>query len=907
MRVAWRTARADLWPLLVTMLVVALTVGLSVAVPTALADRADTAVRIGVADANPRADLLVTAPYAAGASDPTAGATDTTGGVDDVARTITDSLPGSVRRVLGPAVAAATSTDLSFSTPGLSTAGVLWMSYLWSGQEPGVRWLQGVAPGRPGPDGAVQLAMSDEVARTLGVRAGDTLQTTKPDRTVVPVLVTGVFAAQDPGDLVWSERPEMLQPRVVGASRAPTTVVGGLLSAASLPAARAALEPAGVTRTFRFAVDPQALDYAGSGALATELAALEASPAVLGAPGPLPSVTSRLDLVLTQARERVSATGSQAMVVLAGLGSAAVLVLLVAAELLARRRAVALHIARARGASLVFVAGRAGAEAAVVVGLGAAVGVALGLLVAPGAVTWLWVIVVVVVGVLAPPAFAMWTATRSEARRVPTDEHHRRAAQRVRTVRRGSWEAALVVLAVAATAVLRRRGVVSMSSPADRLLAAGPFLVAAAGALLLWRAAPVLLGVVLRVARRSRRAGPLLAVARARSTGAALPFVALVVVISLSALCGAIVGTARAGQSDGSWDSVGADALVRPTSPDSSMLAVAGALAEVEGVEAVAVGRVAARSELLGAPGVDAVRVLAIDPVAYGALLARTPFGAAPGLGRLTDASTTAGALPALVAGPLLGSTPSLRWGDVTIDLEPVGEAPALPMGQPDGTPAGPTVVVDRAALAEAVMAASVARAERTSSAPVRPEDVAVDPDTVWVVGPRAASAAQTAAAPSGAQVLAREQWLADRRSDPLNGGLLTLVALVTVVCAGLATVVVVLDAAASAPGRGRSLATARVLGLRRRDAARVAAGELLPLTLVAGVGGILLGVLLAGAITAPLALRLVTGQSADPGVVLPWWAMTPVALLAATVLVVVAVESSARRRERLGQVLRVR
>ena len=122
--------------------------------------------------------------------------------------------------------------------------------------------------------------------------------------------------------------------------------------------------------------------------------------------------------------------------------------------------------------------------------------------------------------------------------------------------------------------------------------------------------------------------------------------------------------------------------------------------------------------------------------------------------------------------------------------------------------------------------------------------------------------------------VLDRAQWLEDRRSDPLSGGLLALVALVTVVCAGLATVVVVLDAAASAPGRARSLATARVLGLRRRDAARVAAGELLPPTLVAAVGGVLLGVLLAGAIVAPLALRLVTGQSADPGVVLPWWAV---------------------------------
>ncbi|WP_373862167.1 hypothetical protein, partial [Cellulomonas biazotea] len=96
-------------------------------------------------------------------------------------------------------------------------------------------------------------------------------------------------------------------------------------------------------------------------------------------------------------------------------------------------------------------------------------------------------------------------------------------------------------------------------------------------------------------------------------------------------------------------------------------------------------------------------------------------------------------------------------------------------------------------------------------------------------------------------------------------------------------------------------------LGLRGRAAGRVAAGELLPPPVVAAAGGVVIGVLLVGALAGPLALRLVTGQAADPVVEPAWWAVAPVALLAVTVLVVVAVESSARRRERLGQVLRVR
>ena len=844
MTTAWRRARADLWSLLVTMLVVALTVGITVAVPTRLAERADTAVRTAVAQADPPADLVVTSTYGPGNSDVAADAADTTASVDDAARAMVAAMPRSLRPVLGPPTAAASSTELGVSTPRLPAGGVLWMTYLWAGHEPAVRWISGAAPGRPGDDGAVQLALSGAVARSLGVGAGDTVQAIKPDHSAVPVLITGVFEALDPRDPVWASRPEVLQPTVGGPSSAPTTLVAGLLSAASLPAARAALEADGVTRTFRFPVDPQALDHEHSAALVRQLAALEASPDLMHAPGPAPRVTTQLDVLLTQAGERVAATWSQATVLLAGLASGALLVLLVAGDLLARRRSAALRTVRARGATLVGIAGRAGAESAVVVGLGTAVGVTLGVVAAPGPVTWLWVLVVAVVGVLAPPSFAASTAARSEARRVSTDRHQRRLARRVRTVRRAASEVALVVLAVAALAALRRRGVVSASGPADLVLAAAPVLVAAAGALVLWRAVPLLLGGVLRVARGSRRAGPLLAVARARSTSAALPFVALVVVVTLAALCGALAGTARAGQSAGSWDAVGADALVRTTTPDPSLQVVADTVGEAGGVEAVAAGRVQARSQVFGVPGTDEVRVLAVDPATYGTLLGRTPFGAAPELAvlaRASQAATTAatpGPLPALVPGDLLGSRPSLRWGDVTIDLQPVGRVPALPAAQPDGAPAAATIVVDRVALAAVVTAVAAARAERTGATPARAGEAVADPNTVWVVGPGAAVAARTATAGSGGQVLARAQWLSDHRSDPLISGLLMLVVLVAAACAALAVLVVVLAAAASAPGRGRSLATARVLGLRRRDAARVAVGELRTADAGRGPGG---------------------------------------------------------------------
>ena len=66
------------------------------------------------------------------------------------------------------------------------------------------------------------------------------------------------------------------------------------------------------------------------------------------------------------------------------------------------------------------------------------------------------------------------------------------------------------------------------------------------------------------------------------------------------------------------------------------------------------------------------------------------------------------------------------------------------------------------------------------------------------------------------------------------------------------------------------------------------------------------LGVLLAASLVGPLALNLVTGQAATPALIVPWWAFAPLAVLAGAAALVVAVESSVRRRERLGQVLRV-
>jgi putative ABC transport system permease protein len=114
------------------------------------------------------------------------------------------------------------------------------------------------------------------------------------------------------------------------------------------------------------------------------------------------------------------------------------------------------------------------------------------------------------------------------------------------------------------------------------------------------------------------------------------------------------------------------------------------------------------------------------------------------------------------------------------------------------------------------------------------------------------------------------------------------------------------LGAAASAPERWETLARLRTLGLRPRDARRVAAAELLPPVLLAAVGGPLLAVLLVRLTVGPLALQVLTGQTAVPRTIIPWWGIGLAAVVLLAVLAaVVTAEAALRRRRRLGDVLR--
>jgi putative ABC transport system permease protein len=469
-----------------------------------------------------------------------------------------------------------------------------------------------------------------------------------------------------------------------------------------------------------------------------------------------------------------------------------------------------------------------------------------------------WLVPVAVLGLAAGPAGALPSGPR-------------------RPLRRLAVEAAVHQLAVGGLVALRLRDVsaaVGAGGP-DPLLAAAPTCLVVAGTLVLLRLLPLGVRAALAGAARARSAVPLLAAARAvTAAGRPLLFLLLTVAVGLACAAATVDATVRAGQVDASWTAVGADATVR-TDPSDGLTAVAERLATAPGVDLAVPARVE-DVPLAGVPGRSEATLVVVDPAAYSRLLASTPLPDVRGLDRL---SRTDGSLPALV-GPDLAATagadPAVLWNrqEVPFVVAGTGFATGTVVLSPDALPA-----------ADADLAA---------------------PNTIWVVGAGAARAVTAAPDLVGAQATDRDDWLATRRADPLTHGLTLLLRVTGLVLLALAVLGVLLGAAAGARERRTTLAALRTLGLTSAQVRRITAGELLPPVLLAALGGAALGLLGAALAARPLALRRLTGQAVEPALSLPWPLLLAVLVLPATVGVVVAVEAMARRRQRVGTVLRI-
>ncbi|QNG35226.1 FtsX-like permease family protein [Geodermatophilaceae bacterium NBWT11] len=845
-------------PWLLSVVVLALAAVLAVLVPSAVAATADDAVRSAVVDAGTAADTVLTVPFTADLESPTARQDDSAAETRALAADVPGALPAGLAAAVAAPVATVRTRQLTLELPapvavalGPTTLRLDWLA------DPAPTWTAGTAPAAAAGE-EVQAGLSAPVAAALGVGVGDRLAGRAPNGSLVDVLVTGVFAAADPDDRAWTTTPDLLAPSTRGAGGARQTDVAALLSDTSLPDARLAVGEGDLIRTLTLAARPAGVAADGAERVAAAVTALRAAPVVLGI-SPVPRVDSRLDAVLLAATDRLAAARAQAAVLVTAVGLATALVLLLGATVLVSRRAGVLAGTRARGGSLPGPGVALLAESAVLTALGLGLGLLVGTLLAPGPVpvgaALAGVVPVALAGLLALPVLGVRAADLATGgRRVPLDRRGRTRAHRERLLRRVAVDGALVLLAVGAVAALRARGL-----SGGALTVAAPAVAVLAGSVLVARVQPAVAGLLLRGAVRSRGAVPLLAAAGARSTAVLGPL-ALTAVTALVTVVLALGATASAGQVEASWTAVGADATV--TAGSLPELPVAGAGLAVP-------ARVTEGVQLSTPSGSDRTRLVVVDPAAYGELVDSTPLPDVEGLGDLAGDTVLA-----LVTPDLTGATGSVLQDGTSVSFTVVGNLPA-----------GPTTVL-------------------LSSAAV-PADLAV-PNTLWLTGPGAAqAAAEVAAAAPGADVVLRADRLAEVQQAPLTRGLAGLVLGVAGVLLALTVVVVLLSGSAGVRRRRSTSGVLRTLGLGERQARAVSLLELLPGVLATVVPGVALGALVTALVTGPLGLRLVTGQDADPALVVPW---TVLALVVPPVLAVVALvvgEARARRRVTLAEVLR--
>ncbi|MFK4041949.1 FtsX-like permease family protein [Nonomuraea wenchangensis] len=547
-------ARADAGPLLLAAVVVAVVTLLAGAVPPLLSATADAAVRDAVRRTG--GDLQV---HSRMEDDDGPGGSRVrhprlAEDVDDFRARATDELGPGLRAALRPPVATVTSPTLKI-TDG-SVLRTFQLAYVARDGGPDVTWIAG-GPPRPtasetaavpygAPPWPVQVGLSEADAAALRLRPGAHIPLADDQGNVKKVQVSGVFRPRDSADPAWRLLPSLLSP-VAGADGTGSTRFAGLLSRESLPDARLAFGLDELRRTVSFTPDPARLTWDVVPSVAAKVVALKASSGSSGARDGSLKWETRLDGVLRNVSSQVEAAFAQASVLLVTLLAVAVLVLLLAADLLVRRRAPALTAARQRGMSLPVIGGELLLESAVLALLAAAAGLGLARAVAPG-VSWDWTPPAVVTAVAAGPAFGMLTAARATRdRRVPANRSARRWARDTVRLRRAALETGVLAVASGALVALYQRGIGGGVLPAS-----APALCALAGALLLARALPLATRSVLKRLLRSSRPLAVFGAARAAVASArVLPLLVLVTSMALASYALTFGATVGRGTADG--------------------------------------------------------------------------------------------------------------------------------------------------------------------------------------------------------------------------------------------------------------------------------------------------------------------------------------------------------------------
>ena len=748
-----------------------------------------------------------------------------------------------------------------------------------SGAASAVRVVEGRAPASRG---VAETMVSRDGARLGGLRVGSALTIGADDGVRTPLRVVGIYEPLDAAAARWEP---LASQRLI----CPVPDDGFTFDVALLtddPGVTLLGQDAGpLAYSWRYRLAPDRLDASVVAPLTTAVINARRAPV-----DPDLKLNSTLDAELSEFTARQRSARATVAVVESGLVATVLGLIVLAALLMTDRRREEYALLSARGGTARRAALRTLAETALVT----VPAVLLGWLAAtllpgrtPATEARLLAVVLVIAAGVAP-----LLAARSRPR--PGRTSPRPGPRRL------AAEVFLVLLAGLGVVLLRRRG---LQDEVDPFLVVVPVLLGAAAALVVVRLLPWPLRQAGRLAARGRGLVGFLGLARAGRSAplSAGPVAVLIVAAATGVFTAAVSTTIDDARDQASSQLVPADATVTGFgfAPDTDKL-----LTAVPGVRAAVPMLIGSGVTVVPAKGMQTqAQLLVVDGSRS------THFPAA------LSAKAGTGPIPVVVSPAIaakVGAGGRIiiqgRRYDFRVD-EVAGSMPGLDIG------AREFIAVPWAALPVPDFDPLVPTRYLITGDGFDPEAVRVAANAgqrEYYLGllKRTINAGATEVTDEQLPRLATVRtWQQERRSLDESGVNALLSFVFTAGAAGsvlLALLAVGLAVLSDAPGRGQALSRLRTLGVSRRQGRNLLLLELAPLLAVAFVAGTLVGWALPRLIGASLGLDAFT--AGIPAVVglNPWLLLQALGLLLAGLITAVAVETTAHRRMRLGESLRL-
>ena len=719
---------------------------------------------------------------------------------------------------------------------------------------------------RPGPANAptpadLQVVVTQPTASAFGLQPGSAMTIMGPLPTSisgpssgsaqVTLHVTGIVEPTDPGSAFWKADPLLAAPSLY-TSQSKSWEGAVIADPSEIGVIQQIFGGSGLDIQWQLPVDPARLNDQAPALLRQVNQITHTTPSVTGPLAPISNALSASSGLLQPLAELVQAANGVNVLlwmIYVGLAAAGVVMMLLAARMIAGRRAAEMAVRRARGASLgqLLTLGSRGAAVACVPA--AVLAWALAVLLVPGSgpsgwVAWWPGIVTVAVAIAGPGVAAAWP--HRQPRRRPGGPARRRWRRRTRA----TYEVTACAAAIGGITVLR-----TQPGATDLYTSAAPLLVAVPAVIVVLRLYQLLLRGLARASAGRRGVIGFLGLTRAAQATAtlALPAVTLVLTLTMAAFTIMLRDAVVHGETTVSWQETGADVVVGAPGQLSTGAVISPAagraIAAVPGVQHAATALVIPVSVARGE-----VTVIAVDPASYAALVASTEGFAAVSPAELTSALSPPdpGAIPvlaspraaALLGGGPAGSTIPAQPGLPALRVRVTGElrsTPALPGG-------GAFIVAARAAIGAGV------------PLPV---------NLMLLTGPsidmtRLYAAVQATMPGAEAPPIAtRSRALRELTGAPLQHGTFLIFSLAIVFATVLALAVLLLELALAAADRKLEMARLATMGLAEGQRVRLAVLEVVPAIAAAAVAAAACAIALPRLVAPAINLAAFTGISA--------------------------------------------